>query len=191
MPNKYLAEQWKPIKGYEGRYEVSSNGRIRSLVRATPIMMKFGYYGRQKEYRFITLTKNGQQENYLLHRIVASAFVNKIKGKNHVHHKNNIPSDNRAANLQWCTPKENSWLRFPISGEHKKYNNTELPKCYGFNNGNYKAVQQLHPKTKVVVNTYPTIAEAARFTKGRTSGISEASKHFPNKISGGYLWNYK
>lgn len=110
-------EIWKPISGYEGIYEVSSIGRIKSLER-----IKYGNY-LQKEriltlsyrnmsrakggYYTILLCKNKVNKRFLVHRLVAVTFLENKEKKSQVNHKNGIKKDNKVDNLEWVTPKEN------------------------------------------------------------------------------------
>ena len=101
LPN----EIWKPVKGYEGLYEVSNMGRVKSLIiRAykKPHILKQGTVCGYKQVRFI----NGKQ--FKVHRLVAEAFVPNPLRKPHVGHKDESRTNNKAENLEWVTPKENS-----------------------------------------------------------------------------------
>lgn len=101
-------ENWLPIEGYEGSYEVSDLGRVRSLgndkKRKTkilkPQMNEYGYLG-------VGLHKDGKQKIFKVHRLVATAFVPNMFGLNEVNHINENKTDNRAMNLMWCDRKEN------------------------------------------------------------------------------------
>ena len=108
-----MKEIWKDIKGYEGMYQVSNLGRVRSL--------KYGKYkilkgSKTNGYLQVRLSKNGYQTTYRIHRLVAETFIDKIEGKNCVDHINGIRDDNRSENLRWCTVKENS--NFPLAIKH-------------------------------------------------------------------------
>lgn len=115
-------ERWKPIFGYDGAYQVSDLGRVRSK--------KYGRWKvmRQKKigsgYLSITLSKDGKQEYFYVHRLVASAFIENDNIFNtEVNHRNEVKTDNRASNLEWCD---------------RQYNNT-------YNDIRYR---QYHPKPK-------------------------------------------
>jgi len=117
---KYMntEEIWKPIKGYEGFYEVSNLGRIKSLSRkqkhpsGTYFMNKerIMKLGEVKGYMYITFRLNGKGETKLVHQVVAESFLgHKPDGHNMVvDHINNKKKDNRPENLQIITQRENS-----------------------------------------------------------------------------------
>lgn len=98
-----MKEEWKPIKDYEGLYEVSNYGNVRSLKRNTaherilkPMFNKDGYMQ-------VCLCKNNHRKTYRIHRLVAVAFVDGYSESNCVvNHKNEIKTDNRSSNLEWC-----------------------------------------------------------------------------------------
>ena len=96
-------EKWKRIKGMD--YEVSSTGLVRNLS---------GKILKQKTengYKRIGLRVNNKQLFFRVHRLVAAAFIPKIRGKEQVHHINHIRDDNRVENLQWVTGEENQYYR--------------------------------------------------------------------------------
>lgn len=101
-----LNEIWKPIPGFEGLYEVSNLGRIKSLKRNTTSggIMKTHV---NKGYEYSHLCKNGKHRNVKVHRAVAEAFIPNPDNKPDVNHKDENPLNNRADNLEWATKKEN------------------------------------------------------------------------------------
>lgn len=98
-------EIWKPVLGYEGLYEVSNTGKIRSLFRYKK-ELKQGNTG--SGYKHVQLFKNKKAKWKLVHRIVAEAFCEKIEGCNIVNHKDENPLNNNANNLEWCTAQYNN-----------------------------------------------------------------------------------
>lgn len=101
-------EIWKAIEGFEGLYEVSNLGRVKSTHRASKIL-KYGFSGGRgiNRYPTVNLRKYGHAKNGLIHRLVAIAFLDNPKNKREVNHKDGNKLNNHVDNLEWCTRKEN------------------------------------------------------------------------------------
>jgi HNH endonuclease/NUMOD4 motif len=98
-------EIWKPIVGFED-YEVSSEGRIRSL-KPNHHMKVIKSWSRRNSYKYVFLWKDGKPKAKDVHRLVATHFINNLDNKREVNHINGDKFDNRAENLEWVTPSEN------------------------------------------------------------------------------------
>lgn len=107
-----MGEIWKDIPNYEGLYMVSNWGRIKSFRKSSK-------YGCQDEYILkntvanngycqVTLYKNAERSKFLVHRLVAEAFVPNKFGYPHINHKDENPLNNKATNLEWCTASYNN-----------------------------------------------------------------------------------
>jgi len=117
VPEKTSNEEWRAIIGYEGLYEVSSIGRVRSLTRIDHLgrlykerIIGFNKSGSEYDnvgYIRVNLTKNGKSHYHYVHRLVAEAFIPNIENKPIVDHANTIRNDNRVSNLRWATEKDN------------------------------------------------------------------------------------
>lgn len=101
---------WKDIRGYEGLYQISPFGVVRSLPRKVKTRWD-NYYTRPRKilgriidkhgfYR-VNLRKNGKNKKFYVHRLVAEHFIENIHAKKQVRHKNGIKTDNRDINLEW------------------------------------------------------------------------------------------
>ena len=97
-------EIWKDIEGYEGLYQVSSWGRVKSTYRGGRVLK-----GRKTKtgYLRINLCKNRNVKEYLVHRLVAQAFIPNPQNKPQVNHIDEDKENNHVNNLEWCTAKEN------------------------------------------------------------------------------------
>lgn len=109
-----VPEEWKPIEGYDGWYEVSNYGRVRSWH-------KWGRgKGRSDKPRLLSISKksdgylktslndrNSNRHTYVIHRLVAESFVPNLEEKLEINHKDGIKTNNFYLNLEWCTRKEN------------------------------------------------------------------------------------
>ena len=118
-------EIWKDIKEYEGIYQISNLGRVKSYYKC--IRTKYGHFERIKDekgtfikgrpkglngYMVVDLYNKGESKKYYIHRLVASAFIDNPNNFEQVNHKNFNKQDNRVYNLEWVTRAQNRkhWL---------------------------------------------------------------------------------
>jgi hypothetical protein len=101
-------EHWRPILGYEGLYEVSDLGRVRSLPRKTTRGGVLKLQLRPDGYFDIELYARGGKSRHLVHRLVAQAFCPQRSHQTVVRHRNAKRDDNRAVNLSWGTSADNA-----------------------------------------------------------------------------------
>ena len=104
-----MVEEWRDIKGYEGLYQVSSLGRVKSLnynhtKKEKVLDFKPNKYG----YKVTYLYNNNERKPYSVHRLVAEAFIPNPNNYKEVNHKDENKSNNCVDNLEWCTAKYNS-----------------------------------------------------------------------------------
>lgn len=150
-----MKEIWKPIKDYEGLYEVSNLGRVTSLhhgnLKLLTLNLNNGYFR-------CGLSKEGVQTLYQIHRLVAETFISNELNKPQVNHKDGNKQNNRVDNLEWVTQLENmqhAWSNGLIQGNAGENNSrsklSEIDVCF---------IRSNHiPRSKV----YGTIALAKHF----------------------------
>lgn len=96
-----MKEIWKPVKGWEGRYEVSNLGRVKSAQGKNK--GKILSQNSQQGYMQVFLSQKGIGRNHLVHRLVAEAFIPNPLNLPQVNHKDETRSNNKVDNLEWCT----------------------------------------------------------------------------------------
>lgn len=144
MPNSTLPEIWKPIPGYEGYYEVSDHGRVRSLDRV--ITNKLGrpcrirgrmlkLYQGNHGYYVVVLNRDGEGSPQTVHRLVLWAFTGTNPSELNCCHNNGIRTDNRLENLRWDTPSENNY-DIVRHGRHGMGSKTHCKNGHEFNEQN-------------------------------------------------------
>jgi len=146
--------KWKPVIGYEGLYEVSSNGDIRSLDREInhwrggiriskgKILSKASFD--KNGYKVVSLCKELEKKTVKVHRIVAKCFIENKFNKTTVNHINGIKSDNSVNNLEWNTMRENCLHRSLSFKKTSKYGNIYFNK----NQNKWVASMWIENKTK-------------------------------------------
>ena len=174
-------EHWKAIAGYEGLYEVSDQGRVKSL--------NYNHTGKESilkpgknssGYLHVIICKNGHRKQTLVHRIVAEAFIPNPKGLATVNHKDEIKSNNSASNLEWMSQRDNNNY-----GTHNK----RVAESHINHPSLSKQVQMLDKSTGELLATFPSTHEAERVTCIDKSNISKCCNG-KRKSVGGYIWRY-
>lgn len=186
-----MNEIWKDIKGYEGLYQISNLGRVRSVSR-------YVYHNqfcpqkiislaiKRNGYVSVGLRNNNIRKYYSVHRLVAEAFIPNPENKLEVNHKNGIKTDNRVENLEWVTHSENQChsykvLNRQISGSYAKHK-------IGKENPYSKIIFQID-KNKIIAEFYG-LSEAERITKISRYAIRKVCQN-KRKTAGGYKWKFK
>lgn len=99
-------EKWKDIDGYDGAYQVSDLGRVRSLKfgKTRVLIQQKNRYG----YLKVLLWKDGKRKSLTVHRLVAQAFIpNDDDTKIYINHRDECKQNNKVSNLEWCTAQYN------------------------------------------------------------------------------------
>jgi len=166
-------ENWEDIKGYEGCYQVSDLGRIKSLQRYVTSRYGGERIVRErirktvliKEYISIDLSVGGKRKTHRVHRLVATAFIFNPLNKPQINHKNGIKIDNRWFNLEWATGKENQSHAFRL-GLNKGQKGEEHSQCK-FNDIEIIAMRSVNTK---IFNT-TRICKTYEISSGNLSAV--------------------
>ena len=186
-----MEEIWKDIVGYEGYYQVSNKGRIKSIERKIARNDgKFNYIKSKilrckkvgSDYLGVILCKNGEKLTKTIHRLVAEAFIPNPKDKPDVNHKDGIKRNNAVSNLEWVTKKENS--------RHAFINKLNVPPIPGKGRENKKS-RPVIQKTidNNIVCRFESITYASQKTGIYASGIVRNCLG-KLKSAGGFRWKY-
>ena len=125
---------WLPVVGFEGLYEVSSNGRVASLLGRNRRILRAGD---SRGYRLVILRRGGMSHTRLVHRLVLEAFVGPRPEGMVARHLNGDPGDNRLENLAWGTQSENNYDKVR-HGTHHNANKTHCPSGHEYRGDNIK-----------------------------------------------------
>ena len=176
-----MVEIWLPVKHYEGLYEISNLGRVKSVkryrsgVNGKPVLVNERIVRQHKNscgYMLVGLSKSGVQKQYLVHRLVAEMFIPNPNNYLEINHIDENKTNNCSRNIEWCSRSYN-----------KHYNKNALKAGTKLK----KAVLQ-YSLDGIYITEYDSVKQAIRQT-----GISHISEccNFKLSSSGGYIWRFK
>ena len=179
-----MEEQWKPVKGYEGLYEVSNMGRVKSLHYNRSDKEKVMVLGKTtRGYMNVVLCKNKKHRTFTVHRLVAETFIPNPLCLYTVNHKNEIKTDNRVENLEWMS----------LADQNRYGTRTEraIAKSRITNRNNALSKQVLQfDKNGCFIAEYPPIREVHRLFGFDACHISSCCNNKRNTANG-YVWKFK
>lgn len=173
-----MNEIWKPVPEFEGRYEVSTEGRVRSWVN--------NYGNRRNEpkilnprndrdgYSKVALCNKGKMNNFLVHRLVAMTFIQNPLNLPCINHKDEDKTNNRIDNLEWCD---------------RKYNNNYGSRNERISKVNSRSVLQ-YDRFGNLVKEWSSTIEVSRQTGWCHGNISKCCNGKYNTAYG-FVWRYK
>lgn len=165
-----MKEIWKDIKGYEGLYQVSNFGNVKSIRRNKLLKQKLNKTG----YYSVVLSVNGKIKCYLTHRLVAETFITNPDNLPCVNHKNERKNENRVDNLEWC-----NYL----------YNNTYGNRISKYRNSRCKRVVQKNKQNQIIKEWLSAgeVAKQLNYSPSVIYGCCEGTL----KSAYGFIWEYK
>ena len=183
-----MMETWRDIEGYEGLYQISNKGRVKSTER---IKWSGNVYYKAPErilkackrvsngYLFVNLYKDGKRKPCTIHRLVAEAFLPNPDNLPQVNHKDENKENNCISNLEWCSPKYNcNYGTKNQRSAEKRRNDPSMS----------RPVMSINKESGLTME-YPSLKEAERLTGVSTRNIVNCCKG-RCKSAGGYFWQY-
>lgn len=178
-----MEEVWKDISGYEGLYQISNYGMVKSLHFGKEKILKpsvnsSGYYR-------VFLKGNGKSKRPFIHRLVAETFLEKIDNKNVVNHIDNNPKNNKVCNLEWVTQDENMAYMAKQGRSNKK--GTWLEKIIESNKKNYVPIIKMNQNNEIL-KRYEKLTDVKKdgYRPGDVCKCCQGER----KTAGGFRWRY-
>ena len=192
-------EEWRDIRDFEGMYQVSNRGRVRSLDRIDARNRRIkgrilaAKYGATGNYQQVCLCKDGVHHYIAIHRLVAEAFIPNPENKPTVNHIDENKQNNNIENLEWATYMENA------------HHGTRIQRCYA--NRDYKEIMRKSRETKIakgimkhvyqydlnmnLIAEYDSVVDASKILGIDPSGIGKVARtNTPKKTYKGFIWRY-
>lgn len=193
-------EKWAEVVGYEGQYEVSNTGKVRSILRKNPYGRLCGgkelkiHANRRTGYLQVGLCKNGKCRRWAVHRLVALALIPNTENVETANHKNENKHDNRVENLEWLSLADN--LRYgthdirakedkPDMSGHRHFNYGKRGAASVTHKGAVVGISKLDPNKRVVFDTAATASRALGLSSGQLCEAINGKA----KSCGGYYWS--
>lgn len=182
-----IMEIWKDIKGFEGLYQVSNEGRVKSLKRDSIMKQQKKRYG----YYNIGLYNKGEYKWFRVHRLVAEAFIPNPNEYPIINHRDENPSNNVVENLEWCDVKYN--VNYGTAIERKREKQLNHP--------NESKIVLQYTLDGELIGEFPSTAEVERKLGYDHSHIARCcnggyfdkarNKWHNSNTYKGFMWKYK
>lgn len=193
-----MNEVWKQVEGYEGYYEVSNLGEVRSVKRKGYKNKVLNKGNGTTGYWIVVLCKDGLQKTRAVHRLVAKAFIPNPENKPQVNHIDSNRKNNRVDNLEWVTPSENSKHAYDsgsrVVTEKMLKHCAEMGRKFGrkhiqtINEPNQRKVAML--KDGKVIKRFNSLTEGAKYVGKDYPGGVWACCNGKCPTYMGYVWKY-
>lgn len=177
-------EIWKDIKGFENRYQISNLGNLRNSK--TKQILKFRKNSRK--YLTITIRKDVKTYCYLVHRLVAEAFIPNPNNYPQINHIDGNKTNNSADNLEWCTASNNQKHAY-----RTKLHSKDIEKMKRMNEKSKQKTKKeiiQYDLNRNIINEFESLKDAELKTKIKYQRISDCCRG-KTKTAGKFIWKYK
>lgn len=192
-----MEEIWRDVPDFEGLYEISNLGRVKSKARNIRTFLKYNYHnhpikerilkiGTTKGYASVGLCKDGKMYNKALHRLLAKAFIPNPNNYPIINHKDGNKLNNRLDNLEWCTYKHNTQEAYRLGLNNISEKHIEAVRELGFKSGKKVAQMDLEGN---IIKTYDSGRQASLelgISQGDISLVCNGRRNYVK----GYKWKY-
>lgn len=192
-----MEEIWKPIKDYEGLYEVSNLGNVRSIDREITTWNRYKYIKIKhkgqllkqhtiKGYKAVGVSKNGKMHNLQLHRLIAKAFILNPNNYPCVNHIDGNKQNNNINNLEWCSYSHNTKEAIRLGLKCITDKHREQTRLLGLKSGKKIAQKDMLGNIIKIFNS----GREASLELGISQGNISMCCNGYRKSTGGYIWEY-
>lgn len=184
-------EVWKPIIGYEGLYEVSDKGHVRSLDRYVKNHGESYYFrpgalktprAKKNKYLVVDLYRDNEQKTCHVHRLVAEAFIDNPDNKSTVNHKDGNVRNNSVNNLEWATPEEQNKHFYAMGLKSKNNIKKAITAMNAANSRRIRCVE--------TGRVFKSVMEAAKFLNKKDGSALSACCRGKRHTAYGFTWAY-
>lgn len=176
-----MIENWRDIEGYEGYYQVSNSGRIKSSRKVYKEQL-LKHFDNGQGYSVVMFRVNKEYKHFRVHRLVASAFIPNPENKPYINHIDGNKSNNKVDNLEWCTRSENELHAYRT----------------GLKQGYWTGKKESHTTKKVnqysladeLIGEYKSVVGASNWTGINKNCIARVARGERNN-AGGFKWKYQ
>lgn len=178
-------EIWKDIDGFGREYQISNLGRVKSFKTGKAKILKLKT--NNKGYKWVALSRNGIQNNLLVHRLVAMHFLDNDKNYKIINHIDENPANNNVSNLEWCTQSEN----VKKSSKFKDYYMTNKILCITRNSKHKDTTNRINQILDGnVIKTFKNSIEVEQCLGFDKSFILSCCRN-KRKFAYGYQWQFE
>ena len=185
-----MKEVWKDIKGYEGKYQISNQGRVKSLIfsnrQATFKKERILKQRDNTNYYQVSLSKNNVVKQYLIHRLVAEAFIENPDNLPCVNHKDGNKKNNNINNLEWCNYSYNTKHSYNIGLQRVPKGENHW--SYGKPSKKRKKIKQYDLKENLI-KIWSYANEIEKELGINANNIRNCCRG-NRPAAGGYIWRY-